>query len=134
MISDISVRAPAPSLTADWDRLRPRSQAAEHPRAQAGQAECDHLLALVAHEGHAHLGGQVDERLTADIDRRPVDGAAGERPRPGAPRSLRSPTRICGHTSPDSTPSMKVGSCLITSDRTAAYTGYSRRWSATGGR
>jgi len=29
-------------------------------------------------------------------------------------------TRNCSHTSPDSTPSMKVGSCSITSDRTAA--------------
>src|SRR2546423_1376206 len=35
----------------------------------------------VAHEGHAHLGGQVDERLTADVDHRPADRAPGEGPR-----------------------------------------------------
>src|SRR6185312_1325681 len=34
----------------------------------------------VTHEGHAHLGGQVDERLAADVDRRPVDRAAGKWP------------------------------------------------------
>ena len=30
MTGDISVRAPAPSLTADWDRASPAGQPAEH--------------------------------------------------------------------------------------------------------
>jgi hypothetical protein len=34
----------------------------------------------VTHEGHARLGGQVHERLAADVDRRLVDRAAGEGP------------------------------------------------------
>ena len=39
------------------------------------------VAGLVASEGHSRFLGQVDERSAADVDRRPDDGAAGERPR-----------------------------------------------------
>jgi hypothetical protein len=38
------------------------------------------VAGLVASEGHSRFLGQVDERSAADVDRRPEDGAAGERP------------------------------------------------------
>ena len=47
---------------------------------------------LVTHEGHACLGGEVNEWLSADVHRRAHDRAAGEAPGraartrcPGAP-------------------------------------------------
>ena len=43
----------------------------------------------VARERHARLGGEVDERLAADVDRRLVDRAADERPRGSRPGSRR---------------------------------------------
>ena len=67
-----SERAPAPSLTADCDRLPPRGQPAEEARADVRDAERDHLLVgvdLVAVLGGERLRGA--ERLAEDDQHHP---------------------------------------------------------------